>query len=138
MTQEMKEAPLSGAIQNLFGAGDENVRLLEQLLDVRVALRGGEILGIFPEGTRHHEGVMREMETGVAMLALRSGAPVIPVLVPRLRWFHTVDCYVGEAIPTSDLREQGINTQTCQTLMERITACYAALMKHKGIEYAES
>ncbi|MDY4856028.1 MAG: PhoH family protein, partial [Candidatus Ventricola sp.] len=39
----MKEAPLSGAIQNLFGAGDENVRLLEQLLDVRVALRGGEI-----------------------------------------------------------------------------------------------
>ena len=43
MTQEMKEAPLSGAIQNLFGAGDENVRLLEQLLDVRIALRGGEI-----------------------------------------------------------------------------------------------
>ena len=39
----MREAPLSGAIQNLFGAGDENVRLLEQLLDVRVALRGGEI-----------------------------------------------------------------------------------------------
>ena len=39
----MKEAPLSGAIQNLFGAGDENVRLLEQLLDVRIALRGGEI-----------------------------------------------------------------------------------------------
>ena len=43
MTQEMKEAPISGAIQNLFGAGDENVRLLEQLLDVRVALRSGEI-----------------------------------------------------------------------------------------------
>ena len=43
MTQDMKEAPLSGAIQNLFGAGDENVRLLEQLLDVRVALRSGEI-----------------------------------------------------------------------------------------------
>ncbi|MGN0775557.1 MAG: PhoH family protein [Candidatus Ventricola sp.] len=39
----MKEAPISGAIQNLFGAGDENVRLLEQLLDVHVALRGGEI-----------------------------------------------------------------------------------------------
>ena len=44
MTQEMKETPVSGAIQNLFGAGDENVRLLEQLLDVRVALRGGEII----------------------------------------------------------------------------------------------
>lgn len=43
MVEEMREAPLSGAIQNLFGAGDENVRLLEHLLGVRIALRGGEI-----------------------------------------------------------------------------------------------
>ncbi|MBR3795140.1 MAG: PhoH family protein [Clostridia bacterium] len=39
----MKEAPISGALQNLFGAGDENIRLLEHLLDVKIALRGGEI-----------------------------------------------------------------------------------------------
>ena len=102
------------------------------------ALRGGEILGIFPEGTRHHEGVMQEMETGVAMIALRSGAPVIPVLVPKLRWFHVVDCYVGEEIPTADLREQGINTQTCQALMERITAWYAAMLEKAGTKFAES
>ena len=43
MTEEMSRAPVSGAIQNLFGAGDENVRLLESLLGVRIALRGGEI-----------------------------------------------------------------------------------------------
>jgi len=43
LTEGMKEAPVSGAIQNLFGAGDENVRLLEQLLGVHIALRGGEI-----------------------------------------------------------------------------------------------
>ena len=43
MAEDMREAPLSGAIQNLFGAGDENMRLLEHLLNVRIALRGGEI-----------------------------------------------------------------------------------------------
>ena len=43
MAEDMREAPLSGAIQNLFGAGDENIRLLEHLLDVHIALRGGEI-----------------------------------------------------------------------------------------------
>lgn len=43
MTEGMKEAPISGALQNLFGAGDENIRLLEHLLDVKIALRGGEI-----------------------------------------------------------------------------------------------
>ena len=102
------------------------------------ALRGGDILGIFPEGTRHHEGVMTEMETGVAMIALRAGVPVIPVLVPRLRWFHRVDCFVGEEIPTADMREQGVNTQTCQALLTRITACYEALMAQAGAKSAES
>ena len=43
MAEDLREAPISGAIQNLFGAGDENVRLLEQLLGVHIALRGGEI-----------------------------------------------------------------------------------------------
>ncbi|MDO5298999.1 MAG: PhoH family protein [Clostridia bacterium] len=46
----MKGAPESGAIQDLFGAGDENILLLEQLMDVRIALRGGEI--IVEGGTR--------------------------------------------------------------------------------------
>ena len=102
------------------------------------ALRGGDILGIFPEGTRHHEGVMTEMETGVAMIALRAGVPVIPVLVPRLRWFHRVDCFVGEEIPTADLREQGVTTQTCPALLTRITAWDEALMAQAGAQSAES
>ena len=138
-----KELATNGLIRGILKeAGvilvDRHNTDMEAMRACMKALRGGEILGIFPEGTRHHEGVMREMETGVAMLALRSGAPVIPVLVPRLRWFHTVDCYVGEAIPTSDLREQGVNTQTCQVLMERISARYEALIEQNGMEYAES
>ena len=138
-----KELAANGLIRGILKeAGvilvDRHNTDMEAMRACMKALRSGEILGIFPEGTRHHEGVMREMETGVAMLALRSGAPVIPVLVPRLRWFHTVDCYVGEIIPTSDLREQGVNTQTCQALMERISARYAALIEQNGMEYAES
>ena len=43
MAEGMKEAPISGVLQNLFGAGDENIRLLEHLLGVRIALRAGEI-----------------------------------------------------------------------------------------------
>jgi len=43
LTQEHHQAPISGAIQNLFGTGDENVRLLEALLHVHISLRGGEI-----------------------------------------------------------------------------------------------
>lgn len=52
----------------------------------RTALRGalevlkrGWPLGIFPEGTRSRTGVMQAAHPGAAMLALMSGAPVLPV-----------------------------------------------------------
>ena len=46
MAEERKGVPGEGTqqMQNLFGAGDENVRLLEKLLDVHISLRGGEIV----------------------------------------------------------------------------------------------
>jgi 1-acyl-sn-glycerol-3-phosphate acyltransferase len=42
-------------------------------------LRQGRVLGIYPEGTRSPDGRLHKFRTGVARLALRSGAPVIPV-----------------------------------------------------------
>ncbi len=62
----------------------------------RVLAEGG-ILGIYPEGTRSPDGRLHKGKTGVARLALATGAPVVPVamigtdvvqppgvLVPRL------------------------------------------------------
>ena len=42
-------------------------------------LADGKALGIYPEGTRSPGGRLHRFRTGVARLALRSGAPVIPV-----------------------------------------------------------
>ncbi|HET7304287.1 MAG TPA: lysophospholipid acyltransferase family protein [Segeticoccus sp.] len=39
----------------------------------------GELLGIYPEGTRSPDGRLYRGKTGVARLALESGAPVLPV-----------------------------------------------------------
>lgn len=95
-------------------------------------LREGNILGIFPEGTRHHQGLMTELESGTAMIALRSGVPVVPAYItPKPRLFHSCDVYIGEPIPTEDLREQGINRETCAALMQRITETYAKMEKER-------
>ena len=92
------------------------------------ALRSGEVLGIFPEGTRYHQGLMEEQEAGAAMIALRSGVPMIPMYISRkLALFRPVDCVVGEPVPMDDLREKGINKETCRELMERITRIYRDL-----------
>jgi len=41
-------------------------------------LRQGEVLAVFPEGTRSPDGRLRPGELGIGIIALRSGAPVVP------------------------------------------------------------
>jgi len=41
-------------------------------------LASGKVLGIYPEGTRSPDGRMYRGKTGVARLAVESGAPVVP------------------------------------------------------------
>ncbi|MEU4098150.1 lysophospholipid acyltransferase family protein [Streptomyces sp. NPDC026673] len=38
----------------------------------------GELLGIYPEGTRSHDGRLYKGKVGVATMAIRAGVPVIP------------------------------------------------------------
>lgn len=42
-------------------------------------LSGGDLFGIYPEGTRSPDGRLYRGKTGVARLALETGAPVVPV-----------------------------------------------------------
>jgi 1-acyl-sn-glycerol-3-phosphate acyltransferase len=44
-------------------------------------LDAGELFGIYPEGTRSHDGKLYRGKTGVARLALECRVPVIPVAV---------------------------------------------------------
>src|SRR5205823_3659963 len=41
-------------------------------------LRKGRLLGIYPEGTRSHDGRLYKGRTGVAAMALKAGVPVVP------------------------------------------------------------
>ena len=42
-------------------------------------LEAGELVGIFPEGSRSRDGHLHRGHLGAAHLALRTGAPIIPV-----------------------------------------------------------
>ena len=65
---------------------------LDIALDV---LRRGEAFGIYPEGTRSRDGRLFRGRTGVAHLALTSGAPVVPVGVTGTQHIQPV----GSSIP---------------------------------------
>ncbi len=56
--------------------GSASERALESAAEV---LEAGGVFGIYPEGTRTRDGYLHRGHTGVARLALRCGAPVVPV-----------------------------------------------------------
>lgn len=61
-------------------AVDRSGRGVRRSLDLAAAtLAGGDVVGIFPEGTRSRDGLLHRGHTGVARLALASGAPIVPV-----------------------------------------------------------
>ena len=56
--------------------GSASQRALESAREV---LERGELFGIYPEGTRARDGKLHKGHTGPARLALRTGAPIVPV-----------------------------------------------------------
>lgn len=62
-------------------------------------LKSGEKLLMFPEGTRVKEGEEQDHEAknGAAMLALRTGVPIVPVYIPRKKnWFRPTTVVIGQ------------------------------------------
>jgi len=96
-------------------------------------LKDKQVLGVFPEGTRHKEGVMQELESGIAMIALRGKAPLLPAyMTSKLRLFRTTHLYYGQPISVSELAARGINKENCEELLETIRKTYRDMVaKHE-------
>jgi len=83
------EPGVKGWFKKTFFSGTGNVPIDRSgadaaegaLLAARKVLDEGELFGIYPEGTRSHDGRLYRGRTGVARLALETGVPVVPVAV---------------------------------------------------------
>jgi 1-acyl-sn-glycerol-3-phosphate acyltransferase len=108
------------------------IRSFRHIADV---IRGGGILGIFPEGGITRDGVMKPFRAGAAVIALRMGVPVVPIHVggtfdalPRdARWprFVPVTLRIGEAIRVAARRNP--SPDEIAALTESIRNAVAAL-----------
>ena len=97
------------------------------------AVRMKKVLVIFPEGTRHHEGQMEQIENGTSLIVMRSRAPLVPVYLDApLRFFRRVNAYVGDDIPYEDLLSRGINVETCGEMNERMRETYRKMVREHG------
>jgi len=94
-------------------------------------LQDGHCLGIYPEGTRSPDGRLYKGRTGIARMAIESGAPIIPVamfntaeiqptgqVVPKVR---RVEMVFGEPMYfTGDSSDQAVLRAATNQLMEKI------------------
>ncbi len=63
------------------------------------ALRDGQKLVMFPEGTRVKVGEEVEAKAGAAMLAAKTGAPIVPIYIQNGdKFFKRVRLYIGDPI----------------------------------------
>ena len=95
-------------------------------------LRKARLIGIFPEGTRSHDGRPGPARSGVASMAARFGKPVIPASLngffrtwPRHRaWPRPAQCRItfGQAIeiPRECRHDQALAAEHTREIMRRI------------------
>jgi 1-acyl-sn-glycerol-3-phosphate acyltransferase len=121
-----------GAFKVRRGEGDiEAVRTAVELV------KDGEIVVMFPEGTRRRKGLRKKhvarAHTGAARIALGAGAPIVPAAIKgtdRLSRLGPLRVAYGEPVPTDDLQQAG-NGDAARVatarLMDRIAALEATL-----------
>jgi 1-acyl-sn-glycerol-3-phosphate acyltransferase len=81
--RELVEMPVIGPFMRMVPIHpvDRDAADLEAFRTATRILEAGNVLAIFPEGTRSLDGKLQPVREGAAVLALRSGAPVMPVAI---------------------------------------------------------
>lgn len=142
------KVPVLGQLIRAFGAFPVDVRkgrgesAFREALNV---LNSGDALGIFPEGQRSEQGPMGELRTGVARLAIETGAAIVPVtiggayrawpkwkLLPKpakiiVRYHEPVQLHESDRIGRRDDKE--FHQQVMQQVAERINRSLTPLLR---------
>ena len=122
-----------GAFPVKRGAGD--MKVIDDCVDI---LKSGKNLVIFPEGTRSKSNKVGRGKTGVAMIAARSGADVLPVGIvfegEKLHFRTKVTMKIGKLIKAEDIAvPEGCSTKELQRVKKIIMGAITELVEGPAI-----
>ncbi len=133
--------PLLGRLFDIWRAiplerGEADVKAIRRGL---AALEAGEILAVAPEGTRSGDGRLGKGHPGVVLIALKSGAPVLPVAYhgaenyrDNLRRLRRTDFYVSVGRQfTVDTHGVRLTPATRQQIVDEMMYQIAALLPER-------
>ena len=113
--------------------GEADLTALRKALEM---LKAGYIFGVAPEGTRSGHGRLQKAHPGVVLLALRSGAPLLPVAYygsehyrDNLRRLRRTDFHIVVGKPFHiDAGGARVTRQVRQQILDEIMYQMAALL----------
>lgn len=89
-------------------------------------LKDGEVLGIFPTGTRERVCKDAPVRSGAALIAVKSGAPVVPVYIKaNYRIFSKVQLIVGKPISFAQYADRHVSQSELASIANEI---YSAIL----------
>ncbi|TWT01072.1 1-acyl-sn-glycerol-3-phosphate acyltransferase [Planomicrobium sp. CPCC 101079] len=94
----------------------------EALRSALKILKSGEVMGLFPEGTRSTDGVLKKGLSGAGFFALRGDADVVPcAIIGPYKTFRKVKVVYGDPIDMAPFRERKASAdEVTEAIMERI------------------
>lgn len=99
-------------------------------------LKSGELVGIFPEGTRNKDGKQKlKVHVGVAKFAIEAGVPVQPVAVwGKYRIFSRVYVRFGDPfyLPENDPEKPYTKADYIKFANEIMDKCYSLMEDNSG------
>lgn len=97
-------------------------------------LKSGEILGIFPEGRRNYDNRVHEFKDGVAMIAHKTKAKVLPVGIKRrIGLFKRPIVEVGKPVDFSEFYQEKASAELYKQMNEILHKDVCRLASGEGI-----
>ncbi|MBP3431396.1 MAG: 1-acyl-sn-glycerol-3-phosphate acyltransferase [Clostridia bacterium] len=140
--KEIFKNKLFGAVMKSYGGIpiDRDSNDINAIKECMKALKAGKQLFVFPEGTRlkDESKVLGELKSGMAMIAVKTKTPIVPVWVEKkARIFRRNTYRIGEAFELSDFYGKKLDEETLAQANEVVKQKMLALYE-EGVSEKEA
>lgn len=108
---------------------DRNIADIDAIRKSVELLKEGHLLAIFPQGGITESDDIQTLKSGVVLIALQAGVPIVPMYIrPAKHWYSRREMVIGEALDPQTLIQKKFPStadidRICQKLMEEMNRC---------------
>jgi 1-acyl-sn-glycerol-3-phosphate acyltransferase len=131
--KELFETPVIGFFVKRLGAfpvkrGEADLSAVKTAIRV---LKNGEVLGIFPEGTRNKGSGFLDAEPGLSMIAIKSKVPVVPMaVVSDYRVFCPITLIIGQPVYLDQYYDKRVSVDEHRRISNQLMDQVKTLMEN--------